>query len=139
MAKSKKHRSLKTRQLAERYPNGHIKPERPALSVAQYRREVMAASLGAADPLLGTQLGWLARQRKITQDQLEAALRVGEIYGAYDLAMGRRRTAASPAYEVGRRATGDGAPTAISFGGHAGDSRAYGRRDRRWSACRRRG
>ena len=36
---------------------------------------------------------------------------MAETYGRYDLAMGCRRTAASPSYEIGRRATGGGSET----------------------------
>ena len=72
---SKRQRALakRTRRKvgATRQPNGHIRPDRPSISVAEYRREVLAASLTSADPLLGTQLGWLTRSRQITQEHLD--------------------------------------------------------------------
>jgi hypothetical protein len=76
---------------ATRQPDGRTRPDRPSISVAAYRREVLAASLISAAPLLGTQLGWLAMSRQITQEHLEAGLRLAETYGRYDLAMGCRR------------------------------------------------
>jgi hypothetical protein len=45
---------------------------------------------------------------------------MAETYGRYDLAMGCRRTAASPSYEIGRRATGAGSETdERDRGGHS--------------------
>jgi hypothetical protein len=45
---------------------------------------------------------------------------MAETYGRYDLAMGCRRTAASPSYEIGRRATGGGSETdERDRGGHS--------------------
>jgi hypothetical protein len=97
--------------LPNRQPDGRVRPERPSLSVAQYRREVQAAALGSHDPLIGTQIGRCARLQQITREHLEAGLCLAETYGRYDLAMGCRRTAASPSYEIGRRATGAGVDT----------------------------
>jgi hypothetical protein len=90
---------------AARQPNGHIRPDHPSISVGQYRREVLAASLASFDPLLGTQLGWLARSGQITMEHLEAGLRLAETYGRYDLAMGCRRILDTPATDAEIRST----------------------------------
>jgi hypothetical protein len=81
-----------------RYPSGQVKPEGAGITGTQLQR---LRSLGKYH-ILETQVGRLLFLGEIDQAQAEAAWRIGQIYGAYDRAMGRRRSAASPSYEVGR-------------------------------------
>jgi len=81
-----------------RYPSGQVKPEGAGVTGAQLHR---LRSLSKY-PLLETQVGRLLFLEELTQEQVHVAWKIAEIYGRYDRAMGRRRSAASPAYEAGR-------------------------------------
>lgn len=81
-----------------RYPSGQVKPQGAGVTGAQLHR---LRSLSKY-PLLETQIGRLLFLEEITQEQAYVAWKIAEIYGRYDRAMGRRRAAASPAYEAGR-------------------------------------
>lgn len=81
-----------------RYPSGQVKPEGAGITGTQLHR---LRSLGKY-PVLETQVGRLLFLGEIDEVQARTAWRIAEIYGRYDRAMGRRRAAASPAYEVGR-------------------------------------
>jgi hypothetical protein len=81
-----------------RYPGGQIKPEGAGITGTQLQR---LRQLGT-NPILETQVGRLLFLGELDLVQAQTAWRVAEIYGRYDRAMGRRRSAASPAYEAGR-------------------------------------
>lgn len=81
-----------------RYPSGQIKPQYAGITGTQLHR---LRSLGKY-PILETQIGRLLFLGEIDELQARVAWKIAEIYGRYDRAMGRRRSAASPAYEVGR-------------------------------------
>lgn len=81
-----------------RYPSGQVKPEDAGVTGTQLHR---LRSLGKYQ-ILETQIGRLLFLGEIDQVQAETAWRIAQIYGRYDRAMGRRRSAASPSYEVGR-------------------------------------
>lgn len=81
-----------------RYPSGQIKPQAAGITGAQLHRMRRLSK----DPILETQVGRLLFLEELTIEQARVAWKIGEIYGRYDRAMGRRRAAASPSYEVGR-------------------------------------
>jgi hypothetical protein len=95
MGKGKRGRPPKDR---ERYPGGQVKPESAGITSTALQR---VRSLGTL-PMLETQVGRLVFLGELTPVQANTAHLIAEIYGRYDRAMGRRRSAASPAYEVGR-------------------------------------
>jgi hypothetical protein len=81
-----------------RYPSGQVKPETAGITWTALQR---LRSLGTL-PMLETQVGRLVFLGELTPLQGNTAHLIAEIYGRYDRAMGRRRRAPSPAYEVGR-------------------------------------
>src|SRR5258705_8561698 len=86
-----------------RYPSGQVKPESAGITGADLQR---LRALGT-NPLLETQIGRLLFLEQVTLVEAQTAFRIAEIYGRYDRAIGRRRSAASPSYEAGRgRAVG---------------------------------
>jgi hypothetical protein len=90
-------RQGRKRKAGPREPSG--RPQRdhggPAEAIWQRIRAV------ARDPRYGTEIGRLNLRGDITDGQAAAGLRIAEVYGANDWAMGRRRTSASPSYEIG--------------------------------------
>jgi hypothetical protein len=95
MGKAKRGRPRSDR---ERYPSGQVKPESAGITGAALQR---LRALGS-NPLLETQVGRLLFLEQIRPIDAQTAFRIAEIYGRYDRAMGRRRSAASPSYEMGR-------------------------------------
>lgn len=81
-----------------RYPSGQVKAEGAGITGTALHR---LRSLGT-NQVLETQVGRMLFLGELDLTQAQTAWRVAEIYGRYDRAMGRRRTAASPAYESGR-------------------------------------
>lgn len=93
-------RKGRPKQAGPRYPSGKLKPESPAPT--QIKRMVAMAQIGAADPLLSTQLGWLRLMKIITDKQTAAGTMYAALAGQNDRAVGfPRRTTASPSYERG--------------------------------------
>lgn len=91
----------------ERYACGKMKPE--VASPAEIRRIVEQAKKGAADARLGTVIGRLMLESKITRDQMVAAEHYAELCARYDRLKGMpRRSAASPSYQAGLRVSGSG-------------------------------
>jgi hypothetical protein len=95
MTKSKRGRPRLDRP---RYPSGQVRPKGAGITHTALQR---LRSLGT-NPVLGTQVGRLLFLGEIDMMQAQTAWRIAEIYGRYDRAMGRQRSAASPAYEAGR-------------------------------------
>jgi len=82
-----------------RYPSGKAKPEGAGITGTALQR---LRALGT-NPLLESPLGWLLYRGELGLEEWQAAGKIGEIYGRYDWAMGRRRSTASPSYEIGFR------------------------------------
>lgn len=107
MAKRRQPRSMSvlTAEAVRHYPCGKSRPEYapPAL----VRRIVDQARKGAADPLLGTEVGRLRLDQVISDKQLAAAVRYAEVCADYDRLKGLpKRSAASPSYQAGLRRGG---------------------------------
>jgi hypothetical protein len=58
--------------------------------------------LKAEDRRWASEIGRLSMLGELTARQTSAAYHVGEIYGRFEWLHGRRRSAASPSYEIGR-------------------------------------
>ncbi len=103
------------RTSGDRYPSGQLKPKSKqpdGTPPAKIRRMIDMAAHGAADPLLGTPLGWLRMHGKLTDSQTAAGVAYAKLRGQADRAMGlSRRSTASPSYEVGYGSRGEDAPT----------------------------
>src|SRR5258706_9515600 len=81
-----------------RYPSGQVKPESAGITATAMQR---LRAVGT-NPLLETQVGRLLFLEQVTLVEAQTSFRIAEIYGRYDRAIGRRRSSASPSYEVGR-------------------------------------
>ncbi len=81
-----------------RYPGGQLKAESAGITGTALQR---LRALGS-NPLLETQVGRLLFLEELRPIDAQTAFRIAEIYGRYDRALGRRRSTASPSYEVGR-------------------------------------
>jgi hypothetical protein len=81
-----------------RYPSGQLKPESAGITGTALQR---LRALGS-NPLLETQVGRLLFLEELRPIDAQTAFRIAEIYGRYDRALGRHRSAHSPSYEVGR-------------------------------------
>jgi hypothetical protein len=81
-----------------RYPSGQVKPEGAGITGTALQRLRQTGT----NQILETQIGRLLFLGEIELAQAQVAWKIAEIYGRYDRAMGRRRSAASPSYEVGR-------------------------------------
>lgn len=89
---------------AERFPSGRIKPpeKQPGTPPALMRRAFELGLRKAADPILGTVLGWHKMAGVLTDLHVCAGKKYAETQGRYDAVMGLpRRSAASPAYGSG--------------------------------------
>jgi hypothetical protein len=86
----------------KRHPAGQLvqAPESP--SVAAWQRIATDAVKLGLNPLIGTQLGRLGFLDILTPAEVATGFRIAEIYGRYERAIGRRRSVASPSYEMGR-------------------------------------
>jgi hypothetical protein len=94
----------RTRLAGERYPGGKIKlrDDGDVRAPTLWRRIKDGAVKGGAHPYAGTVLGRLSIFGILTDAEVEAGFRVGEIVGRYERLSGApRRTCASPAYERG--------------------------------------
>lgn len=88
------------KESAPRYESGRLRPVKS--SPAAIRRVVDAAMQGAADPLLGTPLGWLMLHKALSSRQVSAGVAYAQCRRRYDRALKcPPRTARSPAYEAG--------------------------------------
>lgn len=85
-----------------RYPSGQVRPEGAGITSTQLQR---LRALGT-HPVLETQMGRLLFLGDLDIEQYRTAEHIAKLYGRYDRAIGRRRWAASPGYEIGHR--GDG-------------------------------
>jgi hypothetical protein len=88
----------------ERYPGGKIKPrdDGDIRAPTLWRRIKDGAVKGGAHPYAGTVLGRLSIFGILTDAEVEAGFRVGEIVGRYERLSGApRRTCAAPSYERG--------------------------------------
>lgn len=81
-----------------RFPSGQLKPESAGITTTALQR---LRALGS-NPLLETQIGRLLFLEELRPIDAQTAFRIAEIYGRYDRALGRRRSLASPSYEMGR-------------------------------------
>jgi len=86
----------------KRHPGGQLiqEPEGPSLA-GWHRIREDAVKLGC-NPLIATQLGRLGYAGSLTPVEVATGFRIAEIYGRYDRSIGRRRSVASPSYELGR-------------------------------------
>jgi hypothetical protein len=86
----------------KRHPGGQLvqEPEGPSLA-GWHRIREDAVKLGS-NPLIATQLGRLGYAGALTPVEVATGFRIAEIYGRYDRSIGRRRSIASPSYELGR-------------------------------------
>lgn len=88
--------------LAKRKPCGRLaQDDTPSITTADWKRAKDLAKRLAGDARLGTEIGRLNHLRILTDTQAAAGQRIAEVYGRYDRAMGRRRSAASPGYQIG--------------------------------------
>jgi hypothetical protein len=85
------------RKSGVRSAGGRLKESAGITAAALHRLRQLGTN-----PILETEIGRLLFLDEITIDQAQAAWRIAEIYGRFDRAMGRRRSAASPSYEIGR-------------------------------------
>lgn len=83
-----------------RHPGGQLIQAADRDAIAWRRILDDAIRLGL-NPLVATQLGRLGALGQLAAHEVETGFRIAEIYGRYDKAMGRRRSAASPSYESG--------------------------------------
>lgn len=96
----------RTRNAGERYPSGKLKTPatRPG---AEIRRIVDLARRKAADPILGTPIGWLRLQNELSDLMVRAAETYATQRRAYDAAQGMGgRSARSPDLGASPRAGG---------------------------------
>ena len=93
------------RKAGERYPSGDLKGEYGGITATALQR---LRSLGT-HPMLETEVGRLLFLDELTPLEATTAFRIAEIYGRYDWSVGRRRSVASPVYEMGRQASAEGA------------------------------
>ncbi len=85
-----------------RYPSGQIKPERNETPPTLVRRIIDQAKRGCGDPLLGSELGRLRLNGVLTDRQVAAGKKFGELVGSYDRIKGiPSRHAKSPSWQVG--------------------------------------
>jgi hypothetical protein len=86
----------------KRHPGGQLvqEPEGPSLA-GWHRIREDAVKLGS-NPLIATELGRLGYTGALTSVEVATGFRIAEIYGRYDRSIGRRRSIASPSYELGR-------------------------------------
>jgi hypothetical protein len=89
MAKLKEVRALKS---------SGVEPLAPTL----IKRILHNLVLKAEDRRWASEIGRLSMLGELTPRQTSAAYHVGEIYGRFEWLHGRRRSAASPSYEIGR-------------------------------------
>lgn len=100
MAKKK---SGPRRKAGERYPSGKLKAHDGPLPGAAIRRIFDHGRALGLDERVATQVGRLHLLRELTETQVAAAELVGRTYGRFERALGKRRAAKSPSYELGHR------------------------------------
>lgn len=90
----------KKRKSGERYPSGDLKPERfPPTTV---RRILDEARRQAVTPLLGSVVGVMLLDEKLTTPQFSALNEWASFVGKYDRLFGNKaRTVKSPSYQAG--------------------------------------
>lgn len=89
------------RKEGERYPSGDRKPEPAGIPPAVLQRIKTDGIKLGMDPRLGSKIGILLLEGRLTVSQAAAGLRVGEIYGRFERFKGLRRSTASPSYQMG--------------------------------------
>jgi hypothetical protein len=86
----------------KRHPGGQLVQEPEGPSATAFKRVIDDSVKLSAGALLGTQLGRLGFLKVLTPAEVATGFRIAMIYGAYERSIGRRRSAASPSYEMGR-------------------------------------
>jgi hypothetical protein len=87
------------RQAPDRYPSGDKKPGIAPTVFFRIREHGVRLGL---DPRLATVLGRMGMFKELSEPEVDAGFRIGEIYGRYEMLKGiPRRSAASPSYERG--------------------------------------
>jgi hypothetical protein len=86
----------------KRHPGGQLVQEPEGPSATAFKRVIDDSVKLSAGALLGTQLGRLGFLKALTPAEVATGFRIAMIYGAYERSIGRRRSAASPSYEIGR-------------------------------------
>lgn len=96
----------KKRKSGERYPSGDLKPDRyPPTTV---RRILDEARRQAVTPLLGSVVGVMLLDRKLTEPQFSALNEWAGFVGRYDRLVGNKaRTVKSPSYQKGLSGGGE--------------------------------
>jgi hypothetical protein len=86
-----------------RYACGKLKPQkqRSEIAPALWARIKANAIRMGEDSRLGCELSRLSMMGELTLAQTAAGMRLAEIYGRFERSIGRRRSAASPAYAIG--------------------------------------
>ena len=84
-----------------RYANGHLKPVNNSISPTLAHRSRQLALKAAADPRLGSELGRLFLDERITSSQYAAGLKLAELYGRVSYYDGTKRSVKSSSYEMG--------------------------------------
>lgn len=96
------------RRAGARERNGRIQRGNDYNSIAKWQRILSSGDKLAVDPVLETSLGRLCFVREITPVEAAAGCRLAEVVGRFErLVVSKRRTAASPSYEVGRGGDGN--------------------------------
>lgn len=90
----------------ERYSCGQVKPA-AATSTAEWQRLRSIAK----NPLLGSHLGRMGFLGTLDAVEVATGEKIGRIYGEFDRALGTRRYARSPGYEIGRGRSPDSEET----------------------------
>jgi hypothetical protein len=86
----------------KRHPGGQLVQASDGPSIIALQRILSDAVKLGLNPLIGTQLGRLGFTRALTPVEVATGFRIAEIYGRYERSIGRRRSVASPSYEMGR-------------------------------------
>jgi hypothetical protein len=89
------------RMAGDRYPCGRLKPSNEMAPALWQRIRTEAIRFGE-DARLGSELSRLSMLGVLSTVEAAAGLRMGEIYGRFERLMGKRRSARSASYDVGR-------------------------------------
>jgi hypothetical protein len=92
----------RSKRRGERFPGGKLRPGQGGDPVAVWQRARLEWVRAGRDPQGATQLGRLGIIGELNESEVAAGFKIAEVYGRYESSIGRRRTAASPSYEVGR-------------------------------------
>ena len=90
------------RKNGERHPCGKLKQNhQSSLPIAAWKRVRETVAKSQSDPRLGSEVGKYLIGGELTDTEAAVAEEVAKIYGRYEKLHGKRRSAASPSYEMG--------------------------------------